>query len=524
MLREQKRTLWAVLGLVLLAAAALAARQVLAPKPDGIASPGLRHLRYEVDVRTDRPEKLYVSLPDDAGFTRIRREAFSRPGLRMDTQRSSRTGSRSAVLLIPGKGRQVTFAAEFDIQSDRIPAKRLFPKGKLPPSERERYLQRQASVQVGTPAVNDILAGLSAAADPAERLRRIFEHCWMSIASDEVSGRSDAAGALSAGSATEAGRARAMVALCRTAHIPARLVTGFSLDRPGPVRPLVWVEAYLNGAWTPYDPARGYARFIPADRVTVRVGGIDIVRPSTGAVVHVQYSCGHPPADAGKNKPGVSAAGIADLTRLSIGMQTTLAVLLLLPVGAMITAVFRNMVGISTYGTFTPALLALSFLYSDLVTGLVVFVLVLTIGLAARAMLERLKLLMVPRLSVMLTVVVLCLAMAVSILDYLGLTPSARAVIFPMVIMTMLVERFYICREEDGAKTAWKLLGGTVAVASCCLLILGWQELGRAFLIFPELELLVASALLLIGRYSGYRLTELMRFRDLVLPTGPAET
>ena len=519
MVREHKRTLWAVFGLVLVAAATLAARQVLAPKPVGVVPHRFWRLRYEVDVRTERPERLYVSLPDDAGPVSIRREAFSRPELAMDIQRSPRTGGRSAVLLTPGKGREARFAAEFDIQTRMPSPKQSFPRSKLTAADRQRHLQPEANIQVGGPAVNKALAGFPASQDSAERLRRIFEYCWMSLASDELSGRS-AAGALSTGSATEAGRARAMVALCRTAGIPARVVTGFSLDRPGLARPLVWMQAHVDGAWVPYDPTRGYAKFLPSSRVPVRTGGVEIVRASAGAVVHIRYFAERLADDKVAGALGVPAAGIADLTRLPIGMQTTLAVLLLLPVGAMITAVFRNMIGISTFGTFTSALLALSFLYSDLLTGLVVFVLVLAIGLGVRVLLDRLKLLMVPRLSVMLTVIVLCLVMAVSILDRLGLTPSANAVIFPMVIMTMLVERFYVCREEDGAKTAWKLLGGTVVVAACCLFVLGWKELGRTFLSLPELELLVASALLLIGRYSRYRLTELIRFRDLALPTG----
>jgi len=521
MVREQKRTLWAVFGLVLAAAATLAARQVLEPEAAGVVPHKLWRLRYEVDVRTDRPEKLFVSLPNDAGPAGIRREAFSRPGLAMDIQRNSRTGGRSAVLLTPGKGREARFAAEFDIQPHMIPMKRSFPKNTLTAAARQRHLQPEANIQVGGPAANKALAGLPVARDSAERLRRIFEYCWMSLASDERSGRSTAAGALRTGSATEAGRARAMVALCRTAGIPARVVAGFSLDHPGPTQPLAWVQAYVNDAWIPYDPARGYAKFLPNNRVTVRTEGLDIVRMPAGAITQTRYFAERLDNGQAAGSLSVSTPGIADLTRLPVSMQAALAVLLLLPVGAMITAVFRNMIGILTFGTFTPALLALSFLYSDLLTGLLVFVLVLAIGLGVRVLLERLKLLMVPRLSVMLTVIVLCLVMAVSVLDRLGLTPSANAVIFPMVIMTMLVERFYVCREEDGAKTAWKLLAGTVAAAACCLLVLGWRELGRIFLSRPELELLVASALLLIGRYSRYRLTELIRFRDLALPTGP---
>jgi len=150
----------------------------------------------------------------------------------------------------------------------------------------------------------------------------------------------------------------------------------------------------------------------------------------------------------------------------------------------------------------------------------VVFVLTIAVGLGARALLDRLKLLMVPRLSVVLTLVVLCLALAVSALDSLGLTPSARAVILPLVIMTMMIERFYISSEEDGLRHSLKLLGGTFVVAGCCLALLWWEALGQHVLRFPEAELFVAGALLLIGRYSGYRLSELFRFKDLAQTAG----
>ena len=207
---------------------------------------------------------------------------------------------------------------------------------------------------------------------------------------------------------------------------------------------------------------------------------------------------------------------IVDLTLLPIGMQETLAVLLLLPAGAFITALFRNVVGLRTYGTFTPCLLALSFVYADWRAGVAVFALVMVVGLACRSLLNRLKLLMVPRLSAVLTLVVLCLAAAVAVLDYLGLTPSARAVVLPLVILTMVIERFYISSEEDGHRDALKTLAGTLVVAFCCFLLLRGETLARLALSFPEGQLFIMSALILVGRYSGYRLTELWRFREVV--------
>ena len=521
MVKEYKRTILTVLCLILIVVGTMTARHISGPGLlQGEEQKGWR-LRYEVKVRSDKPEKLHVSLPDDSETVRIHRDSFWRSGLTMNVGRNREAGNRSAVLITRGDGQWATFIAEFDLRLGKASAKHLPRKAKLPSGVQQRYLQSETKVQVGSPAVNEAMASLPRSERIIERAQQILEHCWLSLATDHKRGWPDAAGALANGIATESGRVRAMVAMCRTAGIPSRMVTGFILNKETSMQPTFWVEAYIEKAWIPYDPVRGYSRFLTLNHLPVCNRNAEIVRAQTGAAAHSIYSAEELTDEDVIAVPG-SPAGfeILNLVRLPIGMRTTLAVLLLLPVGSLITAIWRNVVGIATFGTFTPPLLALSFLYSDIVTGIVVFALVLTIGLSVRTLLDRLKLLLVPRLSVILTVVVLCLVMAVSILDYLGLTPSVKAVIFPMVIMTMLVERFHVCREEDGVKTAWKLLSGTVAVAVCCLLILRWKTLGLIFISFPELELLVVSALLLIGRYSGYRLSELIRFRDLALSNG----
>jgi len=185
-----------------------------------------------------------------------------------------------------------------------------------------------------------------------------------------------------------------------------------------------------------------------------------------------------------------------------------------MPLGALVTTLFRTVIGIRTFGTFTPTLLALSFVYADWTTGLLTFGVVLAIGLCSRALLDRLKLLVVPRLSVMLTLVVLCIVLMVSVLDYFNLTPSVQAVILPMVILTMTIERFYLTSEEDSPAFALQLLGTTMLIGACCYGVLRWKAVGRLVFTFPEIHLFTIAGLVLLGRYSGYRLTELWRFRD----------
>jgi hypothetical protein len=49
-----------------------------------------------------------------------------------------------------------------------------------------------------------------------------------------------------------------------------------------------------------------------------------------------------------------------------------------------------------------------------------------------------------------------------------------------------------------------------------------WDQLEFLMYVYPELLLVLLGATLLIGRYSGYRLTELLRFRALAADQGKA--
>jgi hypothetical protein len=214
-------------------------------------------------------------------------------------------------------------------------------------------------------------------------------------------------------------------------------------------------------------------------------------------------------------EPPGNAWEIFDLSRLPAGPRDAVGVLLLVPVGVLITSLVRNVIGLSTYGAFTPSLLAVSFLYAEWRAGLAVAAVVLGVGLIGRWLVERLRLMMVSRLGVILTLVVLATALSISALEYFAVLSGVAGVILLMVILTVLIERVCITAEEDGVKAAVKRAAVTFAVAWLCLLALGWSALAELAVRYPESLLVVAAALLLAGRYSGYRLAELVRFRDL---------
>ncbi|MEL6214177.1 MAG: 7TM domain-containing protein, partial [Pseudomonadota bacterium] len=81
--------------------------------------------------------------------------------------------------------------------------------------------------------------------------------------------------------------------------------------------------------------------------------------------------------------------------------------------------------------------------------------------------------------------------------------------------IAMTIERMSIIWEERGAAEAVKAGAGSLLVAALAYLVMGNNALEHLIFTFPELLLAVLALVLLSGRYTGYRLFELKRFRAL---------
>jgi hypothetical protein len=160
-----------------------------------------------------------------------------------------------------------------------------------------------------------------------------------------------------------------------------------------------------------------------------------------------------------------------------------------------------------------PVLIALAFRETQLLWGIGLFSLMVGLGLAFRFYLDRLQLLLVPRLaSVLIMVVILMVSLSV-VTNKLGLERALSVALFPMVILTMTIERMSIVWEERGAGEALKQGMGSLLVATLSYLLMSLASVEHVMFVFPELLLLLLAGTLMLGRYTGYRLVELHRFK-----------
>lgn len=458
-----------------------------------------------------------VALPQEIGSHRIIRESFSHPELVVDIVRT-RAARRELIAVGTRNTGQMTLDGEFDIRLTQPPHSLKSGILKLSAEARARYLREEREIQVRSAVVRSTLSTLKKPGVRRNELpESIFDFCFEEI---EVSadGPENADDVLTTRSATTLGAARAMVALCRAAKVPSRLVTGFVLEEGNGDAPHHWVEVFSKSTWQQYDPVNGYSRNIPMSFLAVARDTAGVVTASPGQRVTSAFHVAR--LSSSNTRQAVSGfAAVFDLTRLPVSVKKTISLLLLLPLGALATAVMRNILGIKSFGVFAPVLLALSFVMADWKTGLVVLSLTLFIALASRSFLARLRLLMVPRLSIVLSVVVLATVFAVSLLHHLERVPSAQTVILPLVVITMLVEHLSIRTEEDGVRSALLMLFGTFLIAATCYLVLRLDEIGGLVLVYPETHLFTLGFLIMTGRYSGYRLLEFWRFRHLTRAT-----
>ena len=311
-----------------------------------------------------------------------------------------------------------------------------------------------------------------------------------------------------------------MTTMLAAARIPARMVRGFPLQgRQRNAELVAWLEIHDGDRWRYFNPATG-DEGLPSRFFVWWRGNEPLLAVEGGSDVSVQFSVQENHLDAvtiAETQAAQQGATLIDFSLYSLPIQTqaVYAVLLMIPIGALVMVVMRNMVGIDAFGTFMPVLIALAFRETKLFWGVLLFVLLVALGLSIRFLLERLRLLLVPRLTAVLIVVVL-LMLAISLFSHrLGMETGLSVALFPMVIIAMTIERMSVVWEERGAVDAIRAGFGSLVIAVLAYLAMGVSQLEHVVFTFPETLLIVLAAVLLAGRYTGYRLLELRRFRAL---------
>lgn len=221
------------------------------------------------------------------------------------------------------------------------------------------------------------------------------------------------------------------------------------------------------------------------------------------------------PSQATQDK--VEADGLLNFSIHSLPLeeQAMFKTIMLIPIGALIVVFLRVIIGLKTSGTFMPVLIAVAFVQTQLVTGIVGFLLIVGTGLVIRSYLSKLNLLLVARISAVIITVIMIISVFTVVAFKIGLTEGLSITFFPMIILSWTIERMSILWEEEGAKEVVLQGGGSLLTAVLVYLAMTNPFIQHLTFNFIGLQLIVLGGILLLGTYTGYRLTELRRFKPL---------
>jgi hypothetical protein len=388
------------------------------------------------------------------------------------------------------------------------------------------YLGAEALIEPNDERVSalarSLTAGLGEGPNQLDVAQALFRFVEQKVKSDVRFGGPavSARACLDAGRGDRSAKSRLLAALLRNRNIPARVVTGLALAQGAEQQAHYWVEAYVYDHWLPLCPFHHHFGWVPASYLVLGFGDRPPVAGKRVAGLQsaflVQRLKHEGPGGAAESvwRRGFKAVS---LYRLPPPDRRLVEVLLLLPLAALIICVFRNVIGLHSFGTFAPALIGLAFHHElNSLPGFLVFVGILLAGWLMRRLLDSYHLLQVPRVSLMLTLI-MSLLIGLIVVAHRFEAPTTRYIsLFPMVILTGMVERFWALETEDSTVASFKTLLQTMFIAAVIAVVLSWPWLVQHLFCFPEALGLVMAAQLLIGRYTGYRLTELFRFRDFL--------
>lgn len=197
----------------------------------------------------------------------------------------------------------------------------------------------------------------------------------------------------------------------------------------------------------------------------------------------------------------------------------TLVLLMLLPVVAVFVAGARHIVGLQGFGILLPTALSIAFLALGPLVGIGLFLVIVGTSTFGRIFLRKIKLRLhyLPRMSLLLTLTVLCLLGVLLLGSTVNLSGITNISIFPVLFLVVLSEDFIRVQTGKSFRTALNITTQTLLLALISYFFLTLWSLQKFAIQNPEaLFGGVIIINILLGKFSGLRVLEYYRFRKLL--------
>ncbi|MDH4199437.1 MAG: hypothetical protein OEV66_03565, partial [Spirochaetia bacterium] len=303
--------------------------------------------------------------------------------------------------------------------------------------------------------------------------------------------------------------------------LPARVVGGIILNKSPKKMIHQWVEIYINGQWVPFCPTNDHFAELPRTYISLYYDDMVLFKHTAGIDFDYSYSFESTvlPRESMNDNYQDIPLNINNLVSQFEKFNLSLDIfvyLVMLPFAALISVILKNIVGLETFGTFLPILIASVLHNIGVFTGLGVFFGIILTVYFINLFISRLDLLYHPKMAILLSFVILCLLGVFSLGLSYKIYSLVYVVFFPVAIVAITIHRVILLIEEGSFKRLLSVSANTVIVIITVYYFIHSTFLQLVMLSFPEVILMLIGFNIIVGRWAGFRLMEYFRFAELI--------
>lgn len=207
--------------------------------------------------------------------------------------------------------------------------------------------------------------------------------------------------------------------------------------------------------------------------------------------------------------------------------ETSIILLLMLPIVATIIAFWRQIIGLRTFGIYAPIVITFAFyqlgitefgisLGRGLKYGWALALVVFFSAGLAHEVTKRVRLHYLPKMSIVLSAVAFAVFGMLILASYLNREGFIAVDILPLLLMITVSEQLISIYIKKGRKATYILTFGTLFISTLSFVLISWDKLQELVLKYPHFVLITFILNLIIGRWAGFRLKEFFRFNTLM--------
>ncbi|MEO8581604.1 MAG: 7TM domain-containing protein [Patescibacteria group bacterium] len=195
-----------------------------------------------------------------------------------------------------------------------------------------------------------------------------------------------------------------------------------------------------------------------------------------------------------------------------------LVLMLMFPVVVSLIAVSRHVIGLEGFGVYGPAVLAVAFVSTGIVTGVLLFLVITAVALVGRSGFRQLKLQYLPRTALLVWFVSLIIFLLLVISPFFnGLVNLAAVGIFPILVLILLSENFVGSQISANFGRLAQVTFETILLSVSTAWLMGLTQVQDIVILHPEMTIIGVALLdMAVGKYTGLRVSEFFRFKPIM--------